>query len=63
MIIDNETQFFLDHRKNNNAKLHHLLEPKDLRAERLRQLKEDNLKSPQVFDVVDSQIQNSFKNC
>ena len=61
MIIDSETQLFLDNRKNNNAKLHHLLEPEDLRAERLRQLREDNLKAPQIFDVRNLEIQNSFK--
>ena len=61
MIIDSETKSFLDHRKNNNAKLHHLLEPKDLREERLRQLKEDNLKPPTIYDVIDLEIQNSLK--
>ncbi len=61
MIVDSETQLFLDHRKNKNAKPHHLLEPKDLRAERLRQLKEDNLEPPQIFDVRNLEIQNSFK--
>ena len=61
MIIDIETKAFLEHRKNNNAQLHHLLEPQDLRAERLRQLKEDNLKPPQIFDVIETEIQNSFK--
>ena len=61
MIIDSETKSFLDHRKNNNAKLHHLLEPKDLREERLRQLKEDNLKPPTIYDVIDLEMQNSLK--
>ena len=61
MIIDSETQLFLDNRKNNNSKLHHLLEPEDLRAERLRQLKEDDLQAPQIFDAINLEIQNSFK--
>ena len=40
MIIDKETKIFLEQRVKNNSKLHHLLEPKELREERLRQLKD-----------------------
>ena len=43
MIIDKETDIFLKNRIKNNSKLHHLLDPVQLRTERLRQLREDNL--------------------
>ena len=43
MHIDQETKLFLKSRIYNNAQLHHLLGPLELRAERLKQLKADNL--------------------
>ena len=49
MQIDKETELFLKNRVNNKAKLHHLLEPNELRQDRLKQLKEDNLTSPQIL--------------
>jgi len=51
MIIDKETEIFLETRVINNSKLHHLLDPIELRAERLRQLKEDNLILPKVYKI------------
>ena len=43
MQIDKETELFLKNRIKNKAKLHHFLKPNELRQDRLRQLKEDNL--------------------
>jgi len=51
MQIDKETEFFLKNRVKNKAKLHHLLEPNELRQDSLRQLKEDNLTPPQILSV------------
>ena len=45
----------------NNSKLHHLLDPVQLRTERLRQLKEDNLTPPKVYDVENLKIKNQGK--
>ena len=41
MIIDKETDIFLKNRIKSNSKLHHLLDPVELRTERLRQLREE----------------------
>ena len=60
MHIDQETKLFLKNRINNNAQLHHLLSPQELRAERLRQLKVDNLKPPKIFKVKNLEIKNRF---
>ena len=60
MHIDQETKLFLKNRINNNAQLHHLLSPQELRAERLRQLKVDNLKPPKIFKVKNVEIKNRF---
>ena len=60
MHIDQETKLFLKNRINNNAQLHHLLSPQELRAERLRQLKVDNLKPPKIFKVKNLEIKNHF---
>ena len=56
MIIDKETELFLKSRFNNNASLHHLLEPNQLRQERLKQLKEDNLIPPQVLKIKNLEV-------
>ena len=45
MIIDKETDIFLKNRIKNNSKLHHLLDPVQLRTERLRQLKSQTFSS------------------
>ena len=58
MQIDKETEFFLKNRVKNKAKLHHLLEPNELREDRLRQLKEDNLTPPQILSVKNIKIKN-----
>ena len=55
-----KTKLFLKNRTNNNAQLHHLLSPQELRAERLRQLKVDNLTPPKVYDVENLKIKNRF---
>ena len=51
MIIDNETDIFLKNRIKSNSKLHHLLNPVELRTERLRQLREDNLTPPKIYNL------------
>ena len=50
MIIDKETDIFLKNRIKSNSKLHHLLDPVELRTERLRQLREDNLTPPKIYN-------------
>ena len=60
MIIDKETDIFLKNRIQNSSKLHHLLDPVELRAERLRQLKVDNLTPPKIFKVKNVEIKNRF---
>ena len=60
MIIDKETEIFLETRVINNSKLHHLLDPIELRAERLRQLKEDNLILPKVYKIENINIKREF---
>ena len=60
MIIDTETDIFLKNRIQNSSKLHHLLDPVELRAERLRQLREDNLTPPKVYNVENLKITNRF---
>ena len=52
MIIDKETDIFLKKRIKSNSKLHHLLDPVELRTERLRQLRDCLLyTSPSPRDV------------
>ena len=58
MQIDKETELFLKNRVKNKAKLHHLLEPNELRQDRLRQLKEDNLTSPQILSVKNIKVKS-----
>ena len=60
MIIDKETKIFLEQRVKNNSKLHHLLEPKNLREERLKQLKEDNLIPPKISAFKNKRIKSRF---
>lgn len=60
MIIDKETKIFLEQRVKNNSKLHHLLEPKQLREERLKQLKEDNLIPPKISAFKNKRIKSRF---
>jgi len=60
MIIDKETKIFLEQRVKNNSKLHHLLEPKELREERLRQLKDDNLTPPKISTFKNIKIRSRF---
>ena len=56
MIVDKETDIFLKSRIKNNSKLHHLLDPVELRTERLRQLREDNLTPPKIYNVKNLKI-------
>ena len=58
MQIDKETELFLKNRVKNKAKLHHLLEPNELRQDRLRQLKEDNLTPPQILSVKNIKVKS-----
>ena len=60
MIIDNETDIFLKNRIKNNSNLHHLLDPVQLRTERLRQLREDNLTPPKIYNSENLKIKNRF---
>ena len=60
MIIDKETDIFLKNRIKNNSKLHHLLDPVQLRTERLRQLREDNLIPPKIYNSENLKIKNRF---
>ena len=60
MIIDIETDIFLKNRTKNNSKLHHLLEPVELRTERVRQLREDNLTPPKIYNLENLKIKNRF---
>ena len=60
MLIDKETKIFLEQRVKNNSKLHHLLEPKELREERLRQLKDDNLTPPKISTFKNIKIRSRF---
>ena len=60
MIVDKETNIFLKNRIKNNSKLHHLLDPAELRTERLRQLKEDNLTPPKIYNLENLKIKNQF---
>ena len=60
MIIDKETDIFLKNRIKSNSKLHHLLNPVELRTERLRQLREDNLTPPKIYNSENLKIKNRF---
>ena len=60
MQIDKETELFLKNRIKNKAKLHHFLKPNELRQDRLRQLKEDNLLPPQILRVKDIKVQSEY---
>ena len=58
MKIDKETELFLKNRVKSKAKLHHLLEPNELRQDRLKQLKEDNLTPPQILSIKDIKVKS-----
>ena len=58
MKIDKETELFLKNRVKSKAKLHHLLEPNELREDRLKQLKEDNLTPPQILSIKDIKVKS-----
>ena len=60
MMIDKETDIFLKNRIKSNSKLHHLLDPVELRTERLRQLREDNLTPPKIYNSENLKIKNRF---
>ena len=60
MQIDKETELFLKNRVKKKAKLHHLLEPNELRQDRLRQLKEDNLIPPKILSVKDIKVKGKY---
>jgi len=62
MIIDTETDVFLKNRIKNNSKLHHLLDPVELRTERLRQLREDNLTPPKIYNSENLKIKNKYNS-
>ena len=48
MIIDKETDIFLKNRIKSNSKLHHLLDPVELRTERLRPVSYTHLTLPTI---------------
>ena len=60
MIIDDETDIFLKNRIKSNSKLHHLLNPVELRTERLKQLREDNSTPPKIYNSENLKIKNRF---